>query len=87
MRSVMSIVDRLDIRRAQVLVEAILVEMSDDKSDDLGVNWAVGNDATATAPCRSASFNPTVGSASIGEHRRGMLRSRQHRPTSAADAA
>ena len=28
MRSVMTIVDRLDIRRAQVLVEAILVEMS-----------------------------------------------------------
>ena len=28
MRSVMPIVDRLDIRRAQVLVEAILVEMS-----------------------------------------------------------
>jgi len=34
----MSIVDRLDIRRAQVLVEAILVEMSADKAMDLGVN-------------------------------------------------
>ena len=33
MRSVMAIVDRLDIRRAQVLVEAILVEMSADKAD------------------------------------------------------
>lgn len=41
MRSVMSIVDRLDIRRAQVLVEAILVEMSADKAMDLGVNWAI----------------------------------------------
>jgi len=38
MRSVMAIVDRLDIRRAQVLVEAILVEMSADKAMDLGVN-------------------------------------------------
>ena len=37
----MSIVDRLDIRRAQVLVEAILVEMSADKAMDLGVNWAI----------------------------------------------
>ena len=53
MRSVMAIVDRLDIRRAQVLVEAILVEMSADKAMDLGVNWAVvdsdpeGNDLPA----------------------------------------
>jgi general secretion pathway protein D len=31
MRSLMAIVDKLDIRRAQVLVEAILVEMSADK--------------------------------------------------------
>jgi general secretion pathway protein D len=41
MRSIMSIVDRLDIRRAQVLVEAILVEVSFDKTMDFGVNWAV----------------------------------------------
>jgi general secretion pathway protein D len=41
MRSVMAIVDRLDIRRAQVLVEAILVEMSTDKARDLGINWVV----------------------------------------------
>ncbi len=33
------IVDRLDIRRAQVLVEAIIVEMSDDKARELGVQW------------------------------------------------
>ena len=32
MRSMMAIIDRLDIRRAQVLVEAILVEMTVDKS-------------------------------------------------------
>ncbi len=43
MRSVMGIVDRLDIRRAQVLVEAILVEMSQDKAMDLGVNWAIAD--------------------------------------------
>jgi len=41
MRSVMAIVDRLDIRRAQVLVEAIIVEMSVDKAMDFGVNWAI----------------------------------------------
>jgi general secretion pathway protein D len=40
MRSLMTIVDRLDIRRNQVLVEAIIVEVSQDKSSELGVNWA-----------------------------------------------
>ena len=43
MRSVMAIVDRLDIRRAQVLLEGILVELSIDKSADLGVNWLIAD--------------------------------------------
>ena len=41
MRSLISIVDKLDIRRAQVLVEAIIVEVLADKVYDLGVTWAV----------------------------------------------
>ena len=41
MRSLMSVVDRLDIRRAQVHVEAIVVEVEADKSAELGVNWAI----------------------------------------------
>lgn len=41
MRSLMSVVDRLDIRRAQVVIEAMLVEVSNDASRDLGVNWIV----------------------------------------------
>ncbi|HET6630140.1 MAG TPA: type II secretion system secretin GspD [Woeseiaceae bacterium] len=41
MRSLMSIVDKLDIRRPQVLVEAIIVEITADKSAELGVTWAI----------------------------------------------
>lgn len=41
MRSLMRIVDKLDIRRAQVLVEAIIVEVIQDKTTQLGVTWAV----------------------------------------------
>ena len=41
MRSLMQIVDKIDIRRAQVLVEAIIVEVIADKSNELGVTWAV----------------------------------------------
>lgn len=40
MRSLMSIVDKLDIRRAQVLVEAIIVEVLADKVSELGITWA-----------------------------------------------
>jgi general secretion pathway protein D len=41
MRSLMQVVDKLDIRRAQVLIEAMLVEVSHDATRDLGVNWVV----------------------------------------------
>lgn len=40
MRSLMQIVDKLDIRRAQVLVEAIIVEVIADKTSELGITWA-----------------------------------------------
>lgn len=40
MRAVMDIVDKLDIRRPQVLVEAIIADINFDKDAELGVNWA-----------------------------------------------
>ncbi len=48
MRSLMQIVDKLDIRRAQVLVEAIIVEVIVDRNNELGTSVAVegsGDDA------------------------------------------
>lgn len=41
MRALMGIVDKLDIRRQQVLVEAIIVEITADRSAELGVTWAI----------------------------------------------
>lgn len=41
MRSVLAVVEQLDIRRAQVLVEAIIAELSTNNSAQLGVNFAV----------------------------------------------
>ena len=41
MRSILAVVEQLDIRRAQVLVEAIIAELSTDNSSQLGVNFAV----------------------------------------------
>lgn len=38
-RSIESVVNQLDVRRAQVLVEAIIAEVAIDTSRDLGVQW------------------------------------------------
>jgi general secretion pathway protein D len=48
MRSLMQIVDKLDIRRAQVLVEAIIVEIIADKRNELGTSWAVEGSGSNT---------------------------------------
>lgn len=48
MRSMMQIIDKLDIRRAQVLVEAIIVEVTADQQAQLGVTWAVEGSGSNT---------------------------------------
>jgi len=62
MRSLMAIVDKLDIRRAQVLVEAIIVEVTVDKSAELGVNW-VAADSDGDIP--AGGFIEPIGGVSI----------------------
>lgn len=39
MQSIMSVIDSLDIRRAQVLVEAIIVDVTTGGKNELGVQW------------------------------------------------
>jgi len=41
MRSILAVIEQLDIRRAQVLVEAIIAELSENNTNALGVNFAV----------------------------------------------
>lgn len=43
-REMASIIRQLDIRRAQVLVEAVIAEVSYDRAKELGVQWGVGNE-------------------------------------------
>ena len=50
MRDMIAIIDALDIPRAQVHVQAIIVEISDDRAAELGVTWlvdGVGGDSAA----------------------------------------
>ncbi|MCL4145718.1 UNVERIFIED_CONTAM: hypothetical protein GTU68_051498 [Idotea baltica] len=50
MRSILAVIEQLDIRRAQVLVEAIIAELSQNNSAQLGVNFAVdGTDSNRPA--------------------------------------
>ena len=46
MRALNAVIDKLDIRRPQVYVEAIIAEVTVDKTADLGVNWAIDGSAT-----------------------------------------
>jgi general secretion pathway protein D len=39
------IIDKLDIRRAQVLVEAVIVEVSETEGRELGIEWRTSNSA------------------------------------------
>jgi len=36
------VIEKLDVRRTQVYVEALIVEMTTDASRELGVQWAGG---------------------------------------------
>src|SRR6478609_2546018 len=64
MRQLWTIVDKLDIARAQVQIEAIIVDVSTTKSADLGVNWAVySNEQGSLVP--AGAFVAPVAGASI----------------------
>jgi general secretion pathway protein D len=50
MKSLMGVIDKLDIRRAQVQVEAIIVEVDVNKSSNLGVQWLLFGQGNTTVP-------------------------------------
>src|ERR1700676_1030750 len=50
MKSLMGVIDKLDIRRAQVQVEAIIVEIDVNKSSNLGVQWLLFGQGNTTVP-------------------------------------
>ncbi|NND59100.1 MAG: type II secretion system secretin GspD [Gammaproteobacteria bacterium] len=64
MRSLRSVIDRLDIRRAQVRVEAIVVDLTSDRSAELGITWAI--DSTKdTASAALTNFSGTTNVADV----------------------
>lgn len=66
LREMRLLIEQLDIRRAQVLVEAIIVEISDDHARDLGVAWLVADTKSGTIPLMSGNFGGSLGSIMAG---------------------
>lgn len=65
MRQLWSIVDKLDIPRAQVQIEAIIVDVSTTKSADLGVNWAAYSNEQGTVVPAAAFLAPVAGASLV----------------------
>jgi general secretion pathway protein D len=63
MRAINAVIDKLDIRRPQVYVEAIIAEVTVDKTNALGVNWAL--DGSATSVGIGGFVSPVAGSSIV----------------------
>ncbi|PPD21394.1 MAG: type II secretion system protein GspD [Methylomonas sp.] len=86
MRSIKSVIRQLDVRRAQVHIEAIIAELSFTKAQEIGIDWQTsatqnGVQATTRLPTTSttgssiASFASQIGQGlSIGYFAGGQLR-------------
>jgi len=61
MRSLEAVIKQLDIRRAQVLVEAIIVELSEYRNRELGVQWlGVGGSVGGLTSFPGAGLDPVT---------------------------
>ena len=57
MRSLEAVIRQLDIRRSQVLVDAIIAEVSEQKARELGVQWAYDGVGSRGAPAGGTNFD------------------------------
>lgn len=71
LQTLKNVIARLDIRKAQVLVEAVIVELSGERGQDLGVQWLFQNDngAYGSSSTGSATSAAIAGAALAGEQR------------------
>jgi general secretion pathway protein D len=65
MKSLKRVISQLDIRRAQVLIEAVIAEVSGDVARELGVQWLFSGNNTGETPVGIINFTnsgSTIGS-------------------------
>ena len=65
MDTMLSIIDNLDIRRAQVLVEAIIVEITGNNAKEIGIEWMYQTDDAGFGGFTSGSTLGSVGGAAL----------------------
>lgn len=70
-RSLQSVIRQLDIRRAQVSVEAIIVEVTARRASELGVQWLFDGTPSGDRPVGAVNF--TAGGTSIADVATGAL--------------
>lgn len=56
MHNLETVIRQLDIRRAQVLVEAIIAEVAEDKARELGVQWILDGTPNGSGPVGLSNF-------------------------------
>ncbi len=58
--NIRAIIEKLDVRRAQVFVEALIVEVSADKASEFGIQWQAlsGYNSTQTRVIGGTNFTP-----------------------------
>jgi len=59
-----AVIEKLDVRRAQVYVEALIAEVTSDKASELGFQWAAATDAGGNVVGATTNFT-AAGSGSI----------------------
>ncbi len=64
-RALESVIRQLDVRRAQVLVEAVIAEISSDKTANLGIQWAYSGAGDGSGPV-GVSELPGAGNSLVG---------------------
>lgn len=62
LRALQAVIQKLDVRRAQVLVEGVIAEVSSDSNADLGVQWIVDGTPGGDGPVGLSNFETGIGS-------------------------
>ena len=66
LNSLLAVVERLDVRRAQVLIEAIIVEIDTGDSRDFGVEWLFQNQGAGLVGASGGGSDGRIGGVAAG---------------------
>jgi general secretion pathway protein D len=65
MRELQQVIEQLDQRRSQVLIQAAIVEVSGENADQLGVQWAFGDPAKGVGLINFANAGTSIANVAI----------------------